>query len=77
MSPIFQVGSLPNANQQQLLETLDYVPAGSTSTVQSLTAFMVATSNPNNYGKLAVYETPRGDNGDRTPASGLRDPTDL
>jgi uncharacterized membrane protein (UPF0182 family) len=60
MSPIFQVGSLPNANQQQLLETLDYVPAGSTSTVQSLTAFMVATSNPNNYGKLTVYETPRG-----------------
>ncbi len=60
MSPIFQVGSLPNANQQQLLETLDFVPAGNSSTVQSLTAFMIATSNANNYGQLNVYETPRG-----------------
>jgi uncharacterized membrane protein (UPF0182 family) len=60
MSPIFQVGSLPNANQQQLLETLDFVPAGNSSTVQSLTAFMIATSNADNYGQLNVYETPRG-----------------
>jgi uncharacterized protein len=60
MSPILQVGSLPSQNSQQLLETLDFVPAGNSSTVQSLTAFMIATSNANNYGKLNVYETPRG-----------------
>jgi uncharacterized protein len=60
MSPIFQVGSLPNDNSQQLLETLDFVPAGNSSTVQSLTAFMIATSNANDYGQLNVYETPRG-----------------
>jgi uncharacterized membrane protein (UPF0182 family) len=59
MSPIFQVGSLPNANSQQLLETVDFVPAGNSSTVQSLTAFMIATSNADNYGQLNVYETPR------------------
>ena len=60
MSPVFQVGSLPNQNKQQLLESVDYVPAGNSSTVQSLTGFMIATSDPNNYGQLSVYETPRG-----------------
>ncbi|MFY9783958.1 MAG: UPF0182 family protein, partial [Acidimicrobiales bacterium] len=60
MSPIFQVGSLPNDNDQQLLETVDFVPAGNSSTVQSLTAFMIATSNTNDYGQLNIYETPRG-----------------
>ena len=60
MSPLYQVGSLPNANEQQLLETIDFVPAGNSSTVQGLTAFMVATSNPNDYGQINVYVTPRG-----------------
>ncbi len=60
MSPIFQVGALPNTNQQQLLESIAYVPAGNSSTVQGLTAFMMATSDPHNYGSLNVYETPRG-----------------
>ncbi len=60
MSPIFQVGSLPGTNHQQLLESLAYVPAGNSSTVLGLSAFMVATSNPSNYGQLYVYETPRG-----------------
>ncbi|MGH3731988.1 MAG: UPF0182 family protein [Acidimicrobiales bacterium] len=59
MSPVFQVGSLPNADQQQLLESIDYVPSGNSSTVQNLTAFMVATSDPDDYGQLNVYETPR------------------
>ena len=60
MSPVFQVGSLPNGNKQQLLESIDYVPAGNSGTVQSLTGFMIATSDPNDYGQLNVYETPRG-----------------
>jgi len=60
MNPVFQVGSLPQANHQQLLESLAFVPAGNSSTVQSLTAFIVATSDPNNYGQLQVYVTPRG-----------------
>jgi len=59
MSPVFQVGSLPQANKQQLLETIAYVPAGNSSTVQGLTAFLVATSDPTDYGHLNVYETPR------------------
>jgi hypothetical protein len=60
MSPVFQVGALPNTDTQQLLESIDYVPAGNSSTVQNLTAFMIATSNPNDYGQLSVYESPRG-----------------
>jgi uncharacterized protein len=59
MSPVFQVGSLPMANKQQLLESIAYVPAGNSSTVQGLTAFLMATSDPTDYGQLNVYETPR------------------
>lgn len=60
MAPLFQVGSLPGTSQQQLLEQVEFVPAGNSSTVQGLTAFLIATSDPKNYGQLAVYETPRG-----------------
>jgi uncharacterized membrane protein (UPF0182 family) len=60
MSPVYQVGSLPSANHEQLLESVAFVPAGNSGTVQELTAFMVATSDPSDYGKLNVYVTPRG-----------------
>ncbi len=60
MSPIYQVGALPGVNHQQLLESLAYVPAGNSSTVQTLTAFLEATSDINDYGNLNVYVTPRG-----------------
>ncbi len=60
MSPVYQVGSLPEKNQEQLLESIAFVPAGNSSTVQGLTAFMIATSNPGDYGDLNVYVTPRG-----------------
>ncbi len=43
MSPIFTVGSLPTVNHQQLLETIDYVPAGNSGTVQNLTGMMIST----------------------------------
>jgi len=60
MYPVVGVGSLPQASHQQLLETLAFVPAGNAGTIQTLTAFMVATSDPNDYGQLHVYEMPRG-----------------
>jgi hypothetical protein len=60
MSPTYQVGSLPQANHQQLLENIAFVPAGNSATVQGLTAFMMATSDPSDYGQLHVYVTPRG-----------------
>ena len=60
MSPLLQVGALPGTNQQQLLESLAFVPAGNSATVQSLSAFLIATANPSDYGNLYLYETPRG-----------------
>ena len=60
MSPIFQVGSLPSVNHEQLLENVAYVPAGNSATVQSLSAFLIATSDPSDYGELHAYITPRG-----------------
>ncbi len=60
MAPIYQVGSLPQANHQQLLESVAFVPAGNSGTVQILSAFMIATSDPNDYGQLNVYATQRG-----------------
>ncbi len=60
MSPLVQVASLPGSNTQQLTETLAYVPAGNASQVQGLTAFLIATSDPSNYGQLHLYVTPRG-----------------
>ena len=60
MSPVFQVGALPQQNNEQLLESIAFVPSGNSSTVQSLTAFMIATSNQRDYGQLNVYVTPRG-----------------
>jgi hypothetical protein len=61
MSPVFTVGALPNTREQQLLESIDFVPSGNSNTVQNLTGFMIATSNPNNYGQLNVYPTPPGE----------------
>jgi uncharacterized membrane protein (UPF0182 family) len=60
MSPVLTVGALPNTSEQQLLESIEFVPAGNSSTVQGLSAFMTATSNLNDYGQLNVYVTPRG-----------------
>jgi uncharacterized membrane protein (UPF0182 family) len=60
MSPLFQVGALPGTKTQQLLESIAYVPQGNSGTVQGLTAFLIATSDPDNYGQLTVYVTPRG-----------------
>jgi len=60
MAPIYQVGSLPQVNHQQLLESVAFVPAGNSSTVQNLSAFMMATSDPSDYGQLHVYVTQRG-----------------
>ena len=60
MAPIYQVGSLPQANHQQLLESVAFVPAGNSSVTQTLSAFMVATSDPTDYGHLQVYVTQRG-----------------
>lgn len=61
MNPVVQVGSLPGASHEQLLESLAFVPAGNTAQVQTLSAFMEVTSDPSNYGQISVYVSPRGE----------------
>jgi uncharacterized membrane protein (UPF0182 family) len=39
---------------------IPFVPIGSSTERQNLTAFMTASSDPQNYGALTVYETPPG-----------------
>jgi uncharacterized protein len=60
MDPLYQVMSLPNESRQQLTLSDSYIPAGNSSTVQSLSAFLEATSDPDNYGQLRVFVAPRG-----------------
>jgi uncharacterized membrane protein (UPF0182 family) len=62
MAPIYQVNSLPGTTQQTLTSTDAYVPASTGSHNQNLSAFMMATSDPNNYGELNLYVTPSGTN---------------
>ena len=60
MEPLYQVMSLPGESKQQLITMSSYVPFGATSTVQNLTGFLAATSDPSSYGQLNAYVTPRG-----------------
>ncbi len=60
MDPEYQVMALPGQTNQQLLLSAAFVPAGNSSTVQGLSAFIIASSDPSDYGRLNVYITPRG-----------------
>jgi hypothetical protein len=63
MAPLYQVTALPGSSTQVFTVTDAYVPA-SQSTVSgssnlNLSAFMVGTSDPGDYGDLTVYQTPQ------------------
>jgi hypothetical protein len=65
MSPQYQVYSLPGTSKQIFTVSDGFVPASegslaSTNQNYNLTAWMVAQSDPDHYGDLDVYETPRG-----------------
>jgi uncharacterized protein len=62
MAPIYQVNSLPGTTAQTFTISEAYVPKSNSLHIQNLTGFMIATSDPNNYGKLSVYVTPSGQN---------------
>jgi hypothetical protein len=67
MAPLYQVLALPGSNTQSYTVTDAYVPASESNASgannPNLTAFMVGTSDPTDYGKLIVYETPQGTTG--------------
>jgi uncharacterized membrane protein (UPF0182 family) len=66
MAPLYQVSALPGSTTQTQTFTVTdaYVPASQSSVSGSnnlnLSAFMIGTSDPGDYGDLTVYETPQG-----------------
>ena len=62
MAPQYQVQSLPGTTNQTFVLSDAFVPISSGNNVQNLSAFMMATSDPSNYGRLTVYVTPSGQN---------------
>jgi hypothetical protein len=63
MAPLYQVTALPGSSTQVFTVTDAYVPA-SQSTVSgssnlNVSAFMIATQDPGDYGDLTVYTTPQ------------------
>ena len=67
MAPQYQVYSLPNTPPQDQIFTITngFVPAAQSSLANNtqnfnLTAFMVGQSDPGDYGRLTLYQTPQG-----------------
>ena len=64
MSPLYQVSAIPGSSTQAFTVTDAYVPASQSNASGSnnlnLSAFMVATSDPSDYGQLTVFQTPQG-----------------
>jgi uncharacterized membrane protein (UPF0182 family) len=70
MSPQYQVYALPGTDPDKQVFTVSdgFVPASQSSLSSAgqnfnLTAWMVALSDPANYGQLELYETPQGSTG--------------
>lgn len=60
MTPIYQEMSLPGDTNLSFNILEPYVPVSQNDQQQNLSAFLVAQSDPANYGNLRVYVTPRG-----------------
>jgi hypothetical protein len=64
MAPLYQVSALPGSSTQTFTVTDAYVPASQSNASGSnnlnMSAFLVATQDPGDYGDLTVYKTPQG-----------------
>jgi hypothetical protein len=67
MAPLYQVIALPGQSTQSYTVTDAYVPASESNAVgannPNLSAFMIGTADPTDYGQLTVYETPQSTTG--------------
>ena len=59
MDALYEEMALPHTTRQQLTLLSAYVPAGSAAQIQGLSGFLMATSDPGNYGQLTAFVTPR------------------
>ncbi|MGH9305569.1 MAG: UPF0182 family protein [Acidimicrobiales bacterium] len=60
MAPIYQLLKLPGDSKVSFNILEPYVPVSQNDQQQNLSAFLVARSDPNNYGQMEVFVTPRG-----------------
>jgi uncharacterized membrane protein (UPF0182 family) len=60
MAPLYQVLEEPGQRGESFTISDAYVPAAQGSSIQVLSAFMMADSDPGHYGQLRVYETKPG-----------------
>src|SRR5690606_25815968 len=58
INPVYVVGRLPGEERETFMMLRSYVAVSDDDSRRQLTAFMVAQSDPENYGKLVVYEMP-------------------
>ncbi len=61
MDPYYLLMRLPGEEREQFLMLQPYVPFSVDDTRRELSAFMVAKSDPDNYGELEVFVMPRGE----------------
>jgi uncharacterized membrane protein (UPF0182 family) len=60
LQPQYVLAHLPGSTRQSFVLLTPFVPVGSSTERQNLTAYMTASSDPQDYGTLRVYETPFG-----------------
>ena len=58
VDPYYLIKKLPGETKESFVLFRSFVPISDDDTKQKLTAFMVANSDPDNYGQLQVYEVP-------------------
>jgi uncharacterized membrane protein (UPF0182 family) len=59
MAPIYQEMRVPGQTQQSFTLLDAFVPVSGQSQIQTLSGFMIAGSDPGQYGKLQMFVTPR------------------
>ncbi len=59
MSPIYQVMKIPGEANQSFNLLDAFVPVSTSSQIQTLSGFMIAGSDPGEYGELKMFVTPR------------------
>ena len=58
INPVYVIGRLPGDQKEGFMILRSFVPVSDDDSKKQLTAFMVAKSDPDQYGKLIVYEMP-------------------
>ena len=61
IDPYYTLLQLPGEDERKFVIIRPYVPVSAEDTRRELAAFMVAVSDPEEYGRLVVYTTPDGD----------------